>query len=758
MNTRTRRVVLLVALLMCSGLSWLAYQRFHNVSLPPSGFTQAQHSIAHLSFTGDGRLLMAADSGGSGVTFWDAATGLPVRHWRGGGEQVWLAEDGRRMLEVHYNVKTKITHNILRDAITGRMLRQWTGPERVWTVSRDLSLMVTASGRYLAHLQEVATGHERGHFAVDSWMNLSFSRDAHYLCVSGWKQPSQLLRTSDLSPVLPMPPLMSVRFARDGQRVLGVARDGTLHIWQLPLRRYTAVPTGLTFALWCYELSDGALVIRGDAGSAKASRMVTQVRSPDGTRLLHSFPGWPETTSPDGQWLAFWVQPTSRHGFTPGEVAAFDILDAHTGQRVTRLDVATDALGQPTTLHSPFPNHLAIAPDDRHFAFATDDGLVLWYDLQREGGANSRAPVSTAGGREVISFNEKLFDSIVLPDGSVAASGSDNQYSGSRFVRILQSNGETQSYKAVVGNSDVSVLTASPDGKTLVGASQWGVWQLDIAQGQSRKTPLAVGSNGTQYYASHEVGRAVWPEGAQQPFAILAAAPFFQGPITLTRWSSAGTVLGIKAIVPAEQHQDDRTFSLAMMSPSPDGKRMLLAWNGSQEKNQGGQLVQAMTYDGLLEVRDTATGRLLHTLAVPHRAPMDGALGHAAWSNDGTRVAVAEQSGAVFIWNVVSGEQIGQLSVTRVHTGSTIGEFASASDTDAASCLAFTPDGRYLAACRNDGSIYLYSLQLNLPIAQLGQAATQLGWMQFAPDGHTLYGVAINGKSVQAWDVPNFPL
>ena len=66
--------------------------------------------------------------------------------------------------------------------------------------------------------------------------------------------------------------------------------------------------------------------------------------------------------------------------------------------------------------------------------------------------------------------------------------------------------------------------------------------------------------------------------------------------------------------------------------------------------------------------------------------------------------------------------------------------------------LAISPDKSFLATGRADGTIYLYSLKTNLPVAQLGNAPMQVTHIKFSPEGHTLYGVT--NYEVRSWNVP----
>ena len=163
-----------------------------------------------------------------------------------------------------------------------------------------------------------------------------------------------------------------------------------------------------------------------------------------------------------------------------------EVWNCETGLRVARLDTNTDVLGQTGSRYYPGRGDLAIAPDGRHFAFSTSDGLLRFYDLTQA--APPAAPsVSADTGRVILSFGKGngyqpvLFDALVLPDGGVAVSGGQDSTNDERRIQIWRPGGKVQTFRAVVGNGDVARLGLSPDGKMLAGSSQWGAWLLNLA-------------------------------------------------------------------------------------------------------------------------------------------------------------------------------------------------------------------------------------------------------------------------------------
>ena len=148
----------------------------------------------------------------------------------------------------------------------------------------------------------------------------------------------------------------------------------------------------------------------------------------------------------------------------------------------------------------------------------------------------------------------------------------------------------------------------------------------------------------------------------------------------------------------ARQITGDYALALAF---SPDGKQLAAA---SGYLNQG------------VVVWDAAAGTKIRTLA--------GGSGRVAYSPDGKFVATG--GGKVELWNPTSGAPIRELDATDV--------------------LAFSPDGRMLAATGQDKAVRLYDPATGNPIRTLtGVYADQLA---FSPDG-THVAVVAPDRTVQ---------
>lgn len=605
----------------------------------------------------------------------------------------------------------------------------------------------------------MATGKVVGQFDLKGGYldDARLRRAGPFLSLRG--QHPRLLRLPSLTPVLTgLPPLRSLGVTRDGTRAYGIGDDCVLHFWSLSSGRHTTAPTGLQQANWVSERENGTLLIPGVEGTQMHWKSIMQVRSADGTRLIRSFDASPQAFSPDGRLMAV---------YAPYKAGTCSIWDLETGKRQALLDVAVDALGSSTFEGGPGTEHLAIAPDGRHFAYAAQSGLLRFYRSGQPAPAVPSRLISTHGGQSVLSFGStnsyspSLYDAVVLPDGGVAASGGQDATADERRVQVWHPGQEAWAVKTKGATSNVARLGVSPDGTQVAGSSQYGIWTLNLASRVSLVTPIQNSPGGGQGYTPHGVGQPVWLDGPGQPVTTVSMGDFQDGPIVLTRWAAAGQFLDQKTVVPAKQIVGSRTFAMAGAQVSPDGKMVVVLWNEYATQKPGSRPAAPLGSSGKLELRDTRSGRLLKTLTATlpsiSYTGSQGAFGQPTFSPDGKRLAVADDTGGLRVWDTDAGHLLGRLSGTRVDTHSQLIAFAGPSGMwGAAGRAAFTPDNRWLAVSRDDGSIYVYSLRSWLPVAQIGQTNQPLRWLAFAPDGRTLYGFTTNGADVFSWPIPAF--
>lgn len=135
-----------------------------------------------------------------------------------------------------------------------------------------------------------------------------------------------------------------------------------------------------------------------------------------------------------------------------------------------------------------------------------------------------------------------------------------------------------------------------------------------------------------------------------------------------------------------------------------------------------------------MRVWDTRNGQVLHNL--PAGAPVNGV----AFSPDGRLVAAAKQNGNVTIWQLQPRQPLHSLSA----------------HTDLAYSVAFDPSGCILATGGLDRLVRLWNVETGELLAELGDEDTGgvLG-LAFSDDGYLL--VSSSASAVQLWGVPESP-
>jgi len=153
------------------------------------------------------------------------------------------------------------------------------------------------------------------------------------------------------------------------------------------------------------------------------------------------------------------------------------------------------------------------------------------------------------------------------------------------------------------------------------------------------------------------------------------------------------------------QDHIDAVFAAAF---SPDGKRLATA-----------------SQDRTVKIWDVATGKRLYTLS----DALDG-LTCIAYSPSGDQVAAAGYDKTIYIWKL--GDEDGHLSQSLI------------ADEDSLLALAWSPDGKTIVTASSDGSIRFRNTKLDL----MGSIDKQTDWVEsldMSPDGRWLAAGRYNG-------------
>ncbi|MHB1423976.1 MAG: sigma-70 family RNA polymerase sigma factor [Gemmataceae bacterium] len=262
-----------------------------------------------------------------------------------------------------------------------------------------------------------------------------------------------------------------------------------------------------------------------------------------------------------------------------------------------------------------------------------------------------------------------------------------------------------------IGTLDPSISTArclvlSPDGKTLAEAGERAIRFWDAATGKMLPEPEAA--------SSMIDGLALSPDGK----TLLTASHF--DPVAGARiWNlDSGRQQAV-----LKGRESSRTVAF-----SPDGRTFA-----------------AGCYYGTPVVADTATGRIIRGFEGASQL-----IDSLAWSPDGKLlVGTGWIAQTIRLWEPGTGRELPPLG-TLPNAGG-------------AKCLAFSPDGQYLATGGMDRVIRLWDVAARKEVRQLtGQQGT-IWDLAFAPDGQTIAAVTATGKyifyangadrAIRLWDV-----
>lgn len=197
------------------------------------------------------------------------------------------------------------------------------------------------------------------------------------------------------------------------------------------------------------------------------------------------------------------------------------------------------------------------------------------------------------------------------------------------------------------------------------------------------------------------------------------------------------------------------------------------SFRGSVVFSPDGRFLANSSHNFTVELRDAATGELIHSLD-DHR----GTVYDLAFASDSSLLATASEDGFVRVWRTDTFEQVAKLmnridGVTAVAFSSdgrflVSGTLLGAVDLwDTAnwellhsikgeknrfSRLAFSPDGSLLAAGVNQGHIQLWQADSLMPVRQLDSSVGLIDALAFSSDGTLLAAGSSNG-TIQLWGI-----
>jgi WD40 repeat protein len=505
-------------------------------------------------------------------------------------------------------------------------------------------------------------------------------------------------------------------------------------------------------------------------GAVAADREVLTLRDPSTANV-----DW----SPDGRLLVT--------GGTAGGVAQHDVViwDARTGAKLRTLRGHTADIG-----------YVAFAPDSDRVVSAADDGKAIlwdvrtgkqikWFTFRGEpmGGATfspdgTRLAIATAGRARVVdaSSGEVVRQwsagdcgvPVFSPDGAHVAEGN-----GDHVTVWNVASGRTEFVRAMPDDSCAVVY--SPDGRSLASTSAGApVTILDARTGRPgltfRAQPEVFGldwsADGTRIATGGSDGTAkVWDAETGEEQLVLSG---HAGLVALVAFSPDGTrlltgggdgtarVWDITAAGTAEAFGAVSPYEFTSVAYDPDGSSLLTTdqgpgrggwqWDASTGAKirgypdayndvaiGGDPPMLALVGDGF-RIADPATGRVVRTLS---RDP--DTLFSAAYSADGSRVALGNDAGTTRVWDTSSWRALGPFR-------------GPLDQSEGWSDVALSPDGRLVASITGRAVLRVWDVDSG---RRLHEVDAQTGFgraVAFAPDGKALATAGGDGATV--WSVP----
>ncbi|HEX7312606.1 MAG TPA: caspase family protein [Pyrinomonadaceae bacterium] len=538
----------------------------------------------------------------------------------------------------------------------------------------------------------------------------------------------------------------TVVFSPDGRTVVIGVGDQTLKLLDVATGKelYTFSPWGQPFTQAAFFAPVDQVVFSPDGRTIAArSQNKIKVWNTASGQEVRSFPVQPEHNSfTADDYIVRCIFSADGTLAATATVKALTLWDIASGRRMHTFS-SQDLRNKTANQLGFFPSLFAISLDGKTIAVATDQAIGLW---------------DVASGRQlhILRPPESVVEIVFSPDGRTIASRSMSLQQASPSLTLW----DVASGQPLSSASGPHRVAFSPDGKTLAvwcGDNTVRLWdvalrrQLHVLTGHtSFITDFSFSPDGKiLVFGSSDQTVKLWDVASGRELRALVG---HVGAVTGVAFSSDGKML---ASIGASDALGSTHSTVRLWEVSTG--RELQTWAGRVRPPiefvlaPNGSVVAALSlFEKTVRVWDLESAKVLHTFSwegtparteiaslKPYVPPLMKGTPWIAFTQDGRTMASWFDLGkTIKVWDITTGKELHTLSS---------GENILAS-------VAFSPDGKTVAARSGNGIITLWDVASGEVLRALSLGAGASDLFVFSPDGETIAAVK-SGRTISLWSV-----